>query len=240
MTQSERRRRHRRRRHLHRPDPDRRADGGRSASPRCRPPSTTRRSASSPRSARPASTAPTSTSSCTARRRPPTPCWSASWPDRLITTRGFRDVLELGRRTRPQPYGMTGTLRAADPARAAPRGRRAHGGRRARCCTPLDEAAVRARRSRSCSRPAAKALVIHFLHSYANPAHERRAAEIARALWPNGYVTLGPRAAVGVPRVRARHDGRGQRLGAADPRPLRRAPAQRAASAGLSTATSWS
>ena len=29
----------------------------------------------------------------------------------LITTRGFRDVLELGRRTRPQPYGMRGTFR---------------------------------------------------------------------------------------------------------------------------------
>ncbi|MFQ5790819.1 MAG: hydantoinase/oxoprolinase N-terminal domain-containing protein, partial [Acidobacteriota bacterium] len=25
----------------------------------------------------------------------------------LITTRGFRDVLELGRRTRPKPYGLT-------------------------------------------------------------------------------------------------------------------------------------
>ena len=28
----------------------------------------------------------------------------------LITTQGFRDVLELGRRTRPNPYGMTGTF----------------------------------------------------------------------------------------------------------------------------------
>ena len=28
----------------------------------------------------------------------------------LITTRGFRDVLELGRRTRPQAYGMKGTF----------------------------------------------------------------------------------------------------------------------------------
>ncbi|TGR14172.1 hydantoinase/oxoprolinase family protein, partial [Mesorhizobium sp. M8A.F.Ca.ET.202.01.1.1] len=28
----------------------------------------------------------------------------------MITTRGFRDVIELGRRTRPQPYGMTGTF----------------------------------------------------------------------------------------------------------------------------------
>ncbi|MCB1359445.1 MAG: hydantoinase/oxoprolinase family protein, partial [Maritimibacter sp.] len=29
----------------------------------------------------------------------------------LITTAGFRDILELGRRTRPQPYGMTGVFR---------------------------------------------------------------------------------------------------------------------------------
>src|SRR5262245_47207181 len=28
----------------------------------------------------------------------------------LITTRGFRDVLGLGRRTRPQPYGLKGTF----------------------------------------------------------------------------------------------------------------------------------
>ena len=29
----------------------------------------------------------------------------------LITTKGFRDVLELGRRTRPQAYGLRGTFR---------------------------------------------------------------------------------------------------------------------------------
>ncbi len=40
-----------------------------------------------------------------------------------------------------------------------------------------------ARPCRRCSPQAARSLVIHFLHSYANPAHERRAAEIAaRAL----------------------------------------------------------
>ena len=36
-----------------------------------------------------------------------------------------------------------------------------------------------------------ESLVIHFLHAYANPAHELRAGEIARSLWPNDYVTLG-------------------------------------------------
>src|SRR5690349_10912953 len=28
----------------------------------------------------------------------------------LITTKGFRDSLELGRRTRPKPYGLTGSF----------------------------------------------------------------------------------------------------------------------------------
>ena len=33
----------------------------------------------------------------------------------LITTRGFRDVLELGRRTRPKPYGLTGSFECLIP-----------------------------------------------------------------------------------------------------------------------------
>jgi N-methylhydantoinase A len=36
-----------------------------------------------------------------------------------------------------------------------------------------------------------ESLVIHFLHSYANPAHERRAAEIAAELWLNDHITMG-------------------------------------------------
>ena len=39
----------------------------------------------------------------------------------------------------------------------------------------------------------AEALVIHFIHAYANPAHEQRCAEIAREIWPNRFVTLGQR-----------------------------------------------
>ena len=33
----------------------------------------------------------------------------------LVTTRGFRDVLELGRRTRPTPYGLKGTFEPLIP-----------------------------------------------------------------------------------------------------------------------------
>jgi N-methylhydantoinase A len=107
----------------------------------------------------------------------------------LITTAGFRDILELGRRTRPNPYGMTGSfealiprdLRAEVPERIDAAGR---------ILTPLDEAAVRQEVRRLRER-GAEALVIHFVHAYANPAHEQRCAEIARDIWPNRFVTLG-------------------------------------------------
>jgi N-methylhydantoinase A len=107
----------------------------------------------------------------------------------LITTEGFRDVLELGRRTRPLPYGMTGSfeplvpreLRREVPERMDVRGQ---------VVTPLDEGAVD-REARALLAAGCEAVVIHFLHAYANPAHEARAGEIVRALWPNAYVTLG-------------------------------------------------
>lgn len=107
----------------------------------------------------------------------------------LITTRGFRDVLELGRRTRPKSYGLTGWF---EPI--IPRELRLEVAERmdadGQAVTPLDEddvrSAVRRLREAGC-----ESLVIHFLHSYLNSGHERRAAEIARGMWPNRYVTAG-------------------------------------------------
>ena len=107
----------------------------------------------------------------------------------LITTHGFRDVLELGRRTRPKPYGLTGwfepliprELRLEVPERMDAEGR---------VVVPLDEDAVetaaRALLARGC-----ESVAIHFLHAYRNPEHERRAKRIVAALWPNEYVTAG-------------------------------------------------
>ncbi len=107
----------------------------------------------------------------------------------LITTAGFRDVLELGRRTRPQAYGMKGEffpviprdLRLEVPERMDASGQ---------VLTPLDEAAM-ADAVRTLIDAGCESLVIHFLHAYANPAHEIRAAEIAADLWPNAYITTG-------------------------------------------------
>src|SRR3954447_13932861 len=88
----------------------------------------------------------------------------------LITTSGFRDVLELGRRTRPNPYGMIGSFEAL-----IPRDLRTEVAERidarGRLVMPLDEAEVGRALRRLLDR-GAEALVIHFIHSYANPAHE--------------------------------------------------------------------
>lgn len=107
----------------------------------------------------------------------------------LITTKGFRDVLELGRRTRPQPYGMTGTfvpiisrdLRLEVSERMDADGH---------IVVPLNEQDVE-RAARSLLEKGCESVVIHFLHAYANPIHERRAAEIVGRLWPNRYITMG-------------------------------------------------
>jgi len=107
----------------------------------------------------------------------------------LITTKGFRDVLELGRRTRPQPYGLKGTFNPLIPRelRLEVTERMDAAGE---VVTPLDEAEVEAA-VKQLLAAGCTALVIHFLHSYINPAHEKRAAEIAKKLWPNRYVTAG-------------------------------------------------
>jgi N-methylhydantoinase A len=107
----------------------------------------------------------------------------------LITTRGFRDTLELGRRTRPKPYGMTGIFEPliARELRLEVAERMNVNGE---VVTPLDEQGVAAAVCRLVAM-GCESLVIHFLHAYANPAHEIAAGAIARTLWPNDYITLG-------------------------------------------------
>jgi N-methylhydantoinase A len=107
----------------------------------------------------------------------------------LITTRGFRDVLELGRRTRPNLYGLEGCF---EPI--VPRELRCEVSERMSAAgdvlIPLDKGDVE-----TCVRYllsfGVESVVIHFLHSHVNPANEQECAEIVRGLWPNDYVTVG-------------------------------------------------
>ena len=107
----------------------------------------------------------------------------------LITTAGFRDVLELGRRTRPQPYGMKGHFLPI-----IPRDLRLEVGERmdyaGRILIPLNESSVREAGKKLLDQ-GVESVVVHFLHAYANPEHELRAAEVLADFWPNEYITTG-------------------------------------------------
>ncbi len=107
----------------------------------------------------------------------------------LITTQGFRDVLELGRRTRPQAYGMTGHF-----VPVIPRDLRLEVAERmdasGAVVVPLDEAAVE-RAGRALLAAGCVSVVVHYLHAYANPAHELASAAVLRRFWPNDHITLG-------------------------------------------------
>jgi N-methylhydantoinase A len=150
----------------------------------------------------------------------------------LITTRGFRDVLELGRRTRPTPYGLKGRFvplierrfRLEVDERVDAEGE---------VLVPLAEAQVEAA-ARQLLALGAESVVIHFLHSYVNAAHEARAAEIVRGALAEPVRDRRPHRRRRVPRVRARHDGGGERRDPAGAAPLHRAAAERAGRARLS------
>ncbi|SFJ93428.1 hydantoinase/oxoprolinase family protein [Bradyrhizobium sp. cf659] len=97
----------------------------------------------------------------------------------LVTTAGFRDVLEIGRGNRPDLYN----LRTRTPAPFVPRHLRFEVRERmsasGQVLQPLDEEDV-ARCARQCREQNVAAVAIIFLHSYANPAHEQQCAELLR------------------------------------------------------------
>ena len=105
----------------------------------------------------------------------------------LITTRGFRDVLEFRRIRIPRLYDPL----YIKPEPLAPRELRFEVTERMAAdgsvVTPLAENEVRALAARL---RGVEALAVAFLHSYANPAHERRAGELLRGALPGVHLTL--------------------------------------------------
>ncbi len=107
----------------------------------------------------------------------------------LITTRGFRDVLEMGRRDRRQVYGLFGDFQPLVDRRD----RREVDERvsaQGEILTPLDPEDVRAV-ARALAEDGCEALVISFLHAYANTGNEAAAGRAAREVWPNDFVVTG-------------------------------------------------
>ncbi len=113
----------------------------------------------------------------------------------LLTTAGFRDVIEIGRETRYDLYDLF--LEA--PPTLVPRHRRLEIPERidnsGQVLLPLDEAAVREAARRLVEKEGIEALAIGFLHSYRDGRHELRAAEVMRDLYPDLPVSLSSRVA---------------------------------------------
>ena len=100
----------------------------------------------------------------------------------LVTTSGFRDILELGRRDRPTMYGLEGTH---EPL--VPRDLRFEVGERldfeGKVLVPLDVAGLRAV-GEALKELQVESVVVAFMHAYANPAHELQARDILAGINP--------------------------------------------------------
>jgi len=106
----------------------------------------------------------------------------------LITTEGFRDLLEIGRQRRPHLYDLQADKPLVLVARAQRHEvseRMRHDGR---VDTPLDEAGVRAA-ARALRAAGARAIAVCFLYGYLDPRHERRARRIVEEECPEAFVT---------------------------------------------------
>lgn len=105
----------------------------------------------------------------------------------LLTTQGFRDVLEMRRRDRPQTWGLWGqyepvvprNLRLEVPERVLADGT---------LHTEVDLDAVEAQ-VQALQEKGVEAVSVFFINAYANPENERRAVERVRTLWPNAHVS---------------------------------------------------
>jgi N-methylhydantoinase A len=106
----------------------------------------------------------------------------------LITTRGFRDVLELGRRDRPHMYGLTGMQRPLIPrdCRWEVDERMDYQGN---ILIPLATRQVR-ELAKVLKGEKVDAVVVSLLHSYANPAHEEQIRDILHEVEPAWEVVI--------------------------------------------------
>src|SRR5262245_60207839 len=110
----------------------------------------------------------------------------------IVTTKGYRDILHIGRHQRPQHY----SIRQDIPWQTRPLARREHRKAvterlvppRGEVLVPLDEDEVR-QAARELRAEGIEAIAVCFLFSYLNPAHEDRARQIIQEEYPEAFVT---------------------------------------------------
>ena len=107
----------------------------------------------------------------------------------LITTKGFRDVYEIGRGNRPEGYNLffkrpvplvSRDLRMEVEERLYATGE---------ILKPLDESSA-AGTIRALKAAGVESVAVCLLHSYANSVHEERLGQLLRQQFPEAYVSL--------------------------------------------------
>lgn len=107
----------------------------------------------------------------------------------LVTTKGFKDIIEIGRQRRPELYNLffkrprqlvPRELRLEVEERVGPRGV---------VIRDLDEESVREAANRI-YEARVRAVAVCLLHSYANPSHEKRVKEILSRYVKDAYISL--------------------------------------------------
>lgn len=107
----------------------------------------------------------------------------------LLTTKGFEDILQIGRQNRPDLYDFW----ARRPPPIVPRHlsygvpeRILYTGE---VSVPLDTSSAE-EIVRDIKQKGIRSIAVSLLHSYANPVHEKQLVEIISRLYPEAYVTL--------------------------------------------------
>jgi len=105
----------------------------------------------------------------------------------IITTAGFRDVLEMRRRDWPRTWGLWGTFEPVVPRNLRLEvDVRVLAGGTVEAPVALDQVTARAKALREAG---CEAVCVFFINGYANAINEQQAVEAVRSLWPTPYVS---------------------------------------------------
>lgn len=107
----------------------------------------------------------------------------------LLTTRGFRDVLEIGLSYREEGYNLQRPKALPLVSRPMRRELSERVSRDGQVLVPLDERDVE-REALTLKAAGVEAIAVAFMHSYANPVHEHAVREIVKRLWPEVEMSL--------------------------------------------------
>src|SRR5919108_4297192 len=107
----------------------------------------------------------------------------------LVTSKGFRDILEIARGNRPDPFDLHYQRDEPLIPRELRLEVRERTGSKGEVVTPLDMAALE-KLAHEIATLGVESVAIFFMNSYVNPAHEEAAAERLKELLPGVYVTF--------------------------------------------------